>query len=605
MPSQQVRVAPAPVDVAHERVEPDHLPRQRRVPGERGGVEVERAGQVVDPEVGPGARPQQVLDLLVGLGHGQGRVDVDHDELRHGQSQPTGQPAGHDLGHQRGGPLTRPAELDHVGAQVVGLHEARQGAPLAQRGHVAGRLDASQHPPSVGADRIGGFTRHRRGDPLTLRPTRERPRGPRGSPGVAPGTDRDVGRAGGGAGAGGPGRPPRGAGRRRPDRGLPEFAARVTELSAETGRTPEDMSPTRARASPRWPRRSDRRPPRCGTGSDAGWPRVRRRRRHKPLSAIRALGRGALPGVPAQPPVLPRPAGPARVLDRTDSPRTTSSAASTSRCGRCRDRQALRPGLHPAQTRNDPSTRRCSARTSASCCASTATWSGTSRAAGRARASSGRRGWACSATSSTPSWSPTRPSTTSTWCPCDRVRPAARGGGDLVRGGRRHQGAREHRVAGRFARAQSRRRGLAHVRFGEPLSLRDALDDAREPRSGDPTAVGRPPGGLRDRPPDQRRHPITPAALVTFSLLDNDGRALTLAEVLRVLDPLLLHPRPAATADRRRRPARPDGLRRAFAPWSPAASSRSTAAASTRSTPSPPAGSTRQASTATPSPTCC
>jgi glycerol-3-phosphate O-acyltransferase len=117
----------------------------------------------------------------------------------------------------------------------------------------------------------------------------------------------------------------------------------------------------------------------------------------------------------------------------------------------------------------------------------------------------------------------------------------------------------------RFARAQSRGRGRAHVRFGPPLSLRAAIDDAAE-RGGSTDAtvvVPRVAFEIAHRINDAT--PITPAALVTFSLLDNDGRALTQADSLAVLEPLLAYIR------RRSLPltsdvdlARPEGLRRAL-----------------------------------------
>lgn len=90
-----------------------------------------------------------------------------------------------------------------------------------------------------------------------------------------------------------------------------------------------------------------------------------------------------------------------------------------------------------------------------------------------------------------------------------------------------------------FARAQGRRRGRAYVRFGEPLSLRSMFDDASE-RAGSADLVEVVP-----RVAFEVAHrinsatPITPAALVTFALLDNDGRAMTLAETLRLLEPFL------------------------------------------------------------------
>ncbi len=90
-----------------------------------------------------------------------------------------------------------------------------------------------------------------------------------------------------------------------------------------------------------------------------------------------------------------------------------------------------------------------------------------------------------------------------------------------------------------FARAQGRRRGRAHVRFGEPLSLREAVDEAAS-RAGSPD-----PNEVVPRVAFEVAHrinavtPITPSALVTFGLLDNDGRAMTLPEVLQVIEPLV------------------------------------------------------------------
>ena len=116
-----------------------------------------------------------------------------------------------------------------------------------------------------------------------------------------------------------------------------------------------------------------------------------------------------------------------------------------------------------------------------------------------------------------------------------------------------------------FARAQSAQRGQAHVRFGEPLSLASIINDARERAgSADPTTVvPRVAFDIADR--INNATPITPSALITFALLDNEGRALTLGELLTVLDPLLAYVR------ERRLPltsgvdlARPDGLRQAL-----------------------------------------
>ncbi len=131
-----------------------------------------------------------------------------------------------------------------------------------------------------------------------------------------------------------------------------------------------------------------------------------------------------------------------------------------------------------------------------------------------------------------------------------------------------------------FARAQSRRRGRAYIRFGEPLSLRDTIVDAQrraaadtsgaatgaDPSVAEPTGTAATtidllestvdtPGAIVDpatvvpRVAFEIAHrinaatPITPSALVTFSLLDNDGRAFTVAEVRRLLAPMLAYMR--------------------------------------------------------------
>jgi glycerol-3-phosphate O-acyltransferase len=104
-----------------------------------------------------------------------------------------------------------------------------------------------------------------------------------------------------------------------------------------------------------------------------------------------------------------------------------------------------------------------------------------------------------------------------------------------------------------------------HVRFGEPLSLLESLADARE-RAGsdDPvTVVPRVAFDIANR--INAATPITPSALITFALLDNEGRALTLGELLDVLDPLLIYVRERGlplTSDIDL--ARPDGLRTAL-----------------------------------------
>jgi glycerol-3-phosphate O-acyltransferase len=89
----------------------------------------------------------------------------------------------------------------------------------------------------------------------------------------------------------------------------------------------------------------------------------------------------------------------------------------------------------------------------------------------------------------------------------------------------------------RYARAQLSQIGTAQVRFAEPISLRAALDPGGDPdprrrrlalqKAAFEVAVG-----------INRVTPVTATALVTLALLGVRDRALTLAQVRAVLDPL-------------------------------------------------------------------
>jgi glycerol-3-phosphate O-acyltransferase len=83
-----------------------------------------------------------------------------------------------------------------------------------------------------------------------------------------------------------------------------------------------------------------------------------------------------------------------------------------------------------------------------------------------------------------------------------------------------------------YMRAQSREAGVARVRIGEPLSLRAALDEAGEENQLEKVA-------FRICVGINRATPVTASALVTFALLSVRDRALTLAQVRRVIAPLL------------------------------------------------------------------
>ena len=90
-----------------------------------------------------------------------------------------------------------------------------------------------------------------------------------------------------------------------------------------------------------------------------------------------------------------------------------------------------------------------------------------------------------------------------------------------------------------FASSQSRRLGRAYLRFGDPLSLRDAValtadeDGHVRPR----LAVSK--VALENAVRINAATPITPGALITFALLDNGDRSITVLEGRQILFPLV------------------------------------------------------------------
>ena len=90
-----------------------------------------------------------------------------------------------------------------------------------------------------------------------------------------------------------------------------------------------------------------------------------------------------------------------------------------------------------------------------------------------------------------------------------------------------------------FATSQSRRLGRAYLRFGEPLSLRDAValtadEDGRlRPRLAVPKVA------FENAVRINAATPITPGALITFALLDNGDRSITVLEGRQILFPLV------------------------------------------------------------------
>ncbi len=84
----------------------------------------------------------------------------------------------------------------------------------------------------------------------------------------------------------------------------------------------------------------------------------------------------------------------------------------------------------------------------------------------------------------------------------------------------------------RYAKAQLSQVGTAQVRFAEPISLRAALESGEERRLALQKAAFEVAVGIN------RATPVTATALVTLALLGVRDRALTLAQVRAVLDPL-------------------------------------------------------------------
>lgn len=87
----------------------------------------------------------------------------------------------------------------------------------------------------------------------------------------------------------------------------------------------------------------------------------------------------------------------------------------------------------------------------------------------------------------------------------------------------------------RYVRGQLRDAGNAWIRFGDPFSLREAMDEAGEGRAQLNKVAFRICDGIN------RATPVTSTALVTLALLGTRDRALTAGQTGRVVEPLLDH----------------------------------------------------------------
>ena len=86
-----------------------------------------------------------------------------------------------------------------------------------------------------------------------------------------------------------------------------------------------------------------------------------------------------------------------------------------------------------------------------------------------------------------------------------------------------------------LARQQGHRLGRAYLDFGEPLPLRQRLEELRADKSGTGTAIERIALDVEHR--INRATPVTPTAVVSLALLGAD-RSLSISEVLATVQPL-------------------------------------------------------------------
>ena len=180
VPLEQVGVAGRAVDVGDEGVQPyDRGGRAGSTAGGAAGSKASAPGR----KSSPGSRrrsPQEVLDLLIGLGRGERRVELDERSRA---------PRGRRCGRARRRSARRPApsapgraaQLDDVHAVVVGLDQRGERAALAQRRGVACRahrperrrggraLMPARLPRGYGAAGVRAKLRQRGDDEVGLR----------------------------------------------------------------------------------------------------------------------------------------------------------------------------------------------------------------------------------------------------------------------------------------------------------------------------------------------------------------------------------------------------------------------------------------------------
>lgn len=106
--------------------------------GEAPGLKVRGPGEEIEPQVQAVAAAHEVLQLLVRLGVPEAPVDVDRDDLGHGQPERATDLAGQPFGHQGTRSLAGTAEFHDVQTVIVRFDEPRERSALAQGRDVAG-----------------------------------------------------------------------------------------------------------------------------------------------------------------------------------------------------------------------------------------------------------------------------------------------------------------------------------------------------------------------------------------------------------------------------------------------------------------------------------
>ena len=134
MPDEDVGIAPGPLHVLHERIEPQHLAGEVVIgcPAER--IEATEPGRKsTHPQFEPRARLEQILGL--GVGFAARYAGSSHARTSSGVRKPSRR-ANSPMIDECEAPLPGAAKLHHVRAEVVRRDDGRQRPALPQRGHV-------------------------------------------------------------------------------------------------------------------------------------------------------------------------------------------------------------------------------------------------------------------------------------------------------------------------------------------------------------------------------------------------------------------------------------------------------------------------------------